>query len=103
MRHHEAPNPLRRGAGEAEASEVEFTNSKHSADVKYDVHRALAKLPVVNRRIIVLRYFEEMTFKEAGEIMGISDEAARRLFVTSARALKAELERAGHGKSSITP
>jgi DNA-directed RNA polymerase specialized sigma subunit len=53
---------------------------------------------VVNRRIIILRYFEEMTFKECGAVMGLTEQNARRLFLTSAQALKAELQRAGLDK-----
>lgn len=39
---------------------------------------ALARLAEKDRRAIVLRYFEDLSLREVGEVMGVSEEAARQ-------------------------
>lgn len=65
----------------------------HEGETKMDVHKALELIPVVNRRIVILRFFEGMTFAECGEAMNITAGQARRLFLASALALKKVMTR----------
>ncbi len=49
---------------------------------------ALARLPRMDRDAVVLRFMQGMTLKEAGEAMGISEEAAQTLRSRSGAAAK---------------
>jgi DNA-directed RNA polymerase specialized sigma subunit len=65
-----------------------------TGDTRIDVHRALEKLPAPNRKIIILRAFEEMTWEECAEAMSygrtrkLTPAAARTLYRDSAIAMK---------------
>jgi RNA polymerase sigma-70 factor (ECF subfamily) len=56
------------------------------------LERALARLPEVYRRVVVLRYHEGRSFEEIGGLMGRSPEAARKLWARAMERLRQEWE-----------
>jgi RNA polymerase sigma-70 factor (ECF subfamily) len=56
------------------------------------VQQAVLRLPDDYRRVVVLRYQEERSFEEIGQIMGRSTNAARRLWLRALERLEHELE-----------
>jgi RNA polymerase sigma-70 factor, ECF subfamily len=56
------------------------------------LERALARLPEDYRQVILLRYQEEHSFDEIGELMGRSANAARKLWLRAVERLRHELE-----------
>lgn len=69
-----------------------------SGDTRLDVAKALGQLPAVNRRIIVLRVFEELTWAECASAMGYGETKAaaaraKAVFTESALAMKKILTR----------
>jgi RNA polymerase sigma factor (sigma-70 family) len=57
------------------------------ADRKLAVQKAIQSLPADQRRLIVLRFFEESTFDECAEAMGVSVNTARTLYRTACERL----------------
>lgn len=60
-------------------------------DVKRSVRLALDELPDRQRSALVLTYYQGFTNREAGEVLGISDEAVESLLARGRRALRALL------------
>ncbi|HKB02640.1 MAG TPA: sigma-70 family RNA polymerase sigma factor [Gemmataceae bacterium] len=56
------------------------------------LERALARLPEDYRTVIVLRYREERSFEEIGQLIDRSPNAARKLWLRAVERLRAELE-----------
>ena len=56
------------------------------------LRRALASMDAVDREIIAMRCFEELTNKEAAEVLGISANGASSRFVRAITRLKKQLE-----------
>ncbi len=56
------------------------------------VKQALDRLPHEYRRVIVLRYREERSFAEIGQIMGRTVNGAQKLWVRATQLLRTELE-----------
>lgn len=90
---------------EIEAAVSDWRTHGHSGDTKMDVHRALAKLPAPNRRLVILRVFEGHTWAECADEMSkgqahkMTPEQARYMFRTTAIALKKILL----GQTKATP
>ncbi|MBQ4428525.1 MAG: RNA polymerase sigma factor [Clostridia bacterium] len=59
------------------------------------VHRAMEKLEPRQHRVLWLRYFEDMTSREAAKVMGISTHAAEALASRARSALRILLEKEG--------
>jgi RNA polymerase sigma factor (sigma-70 family) len=73
----------RRCARERRAAEVKMQELREPTACHWDdyaslLDSALARLPRMDRDAVVLRFMQGMTLKEAGEAMGISEEAARK-------------------------
>jgi RNA polymerase sigma factor (sigma-70 family) len=73
----------RRCARERRAAEMKMQEHREPATCHWDDYAslldgALARLPRMDRDAVVLRFMQGMTLKEAGEAMGISEEAARK-------------------------
>ena len=71
-----------------------------------DEHRravaaAMARIPDRQRAAITLFYFEELSGKEAAEVMGLRVAAFEQLLLRARRAIKAELARAGLPASGL--
>ena len=84
---------------EIAAAVEEWRQHGMTGDTRMDVAKALGQLPAPNRKIIVLRFFEEMTWAECAEAMSygrskkMTPAQARILFRTSAEAMKKILTR----------
>lgn len=59
--------------------------------------RALAELSDLDREVLVLRHFEELTNSEAALVLGITEQAASMRYVRALERLRVVLERAGLG------
>ncbi len=73
-----------RGDGGAEAADREL-------DLKRSVRAALDDLPPRQRAALVLTYYQGFSNREAGDLLGISDEAVESLLARGRRALAARL------------
>jgi RNA polymerase sigma-70 factor (ECF subfamily) len=58
----------------------------------HDIKKALEKLPEDYRRIIALRYQEERSFEDIGQLMNLSANAARKLWARAIKRLRQESE-----------
>ena len=57
------------------------------------LQRALQRAPSTYRRVLMLRTVEELPFADVGEVLGVSAEAARKLWVRAIAALQREIKR----------
>lgn len=64
-----------------------------AADDQRRVQQALAELPERQREAIVLQYYQELSNRDAAEVMGISVEALESLLSRARRQLRSSLER----------
>lgn len=62
------------------------------ADERARLRAALARIPEGQREVIVLHWFEELSFPEVAEIMGLSVSAVKVRAHRGYKALRAELE-----------
>lgn len=77
-------------------SELEsLENACIRSERKRIVHRTIEKLEPRYRQVLWLRYFEDMTSREAAKVMGISTHAAEALASRARNALKTLLEKEG--------
>lgn len=74
-----------RGDGGAEAADREL-------DLRRSVRAALDALPPRQRAAVVLTYYQGFSNREAGGLLGISDEAVESLLARGRRALAARLK-----------
>jgi RNA polymerase sigma-70 factor, ECF subfamily len=58
----------------------------------YDLLEALDKLPLNNRTIVTLRFFEDMTFEEIAEVLNENINTVKSRFYTSLKKLRLDLE-----------
>jgi RNA polymerase sigma-70 factor, ECF subfamily len=77
-------------AGSAPSPSAVAARSEQANAIK----KALEKLPNDYRRIIVLRYQEERSFEEIGQLMTLSANAARKLWARAIKRLRQESENA---------
>jgi RNA polymerase sigma-70 factor (ECF subfamily) len=56
------------------------------------IRRAIERLPDDYRRVIVLRYQEERSFEEIGDLLGLTANAARKLLLRAVERVQRELE-----------
>lgn len=54
------------------------------------IRQGLQRLPEDYRLVMVLRYQEERTFEEIGQVMGLTPNAARKLWLRALKRLQAE-------------
>jgi RNA polymerase sigma-70 factor (ECF subfamily) len=68
--------------------------SSHAAGQEQSeaLDRALERLPLDYREVILLRHEQGLSFEEVGQLMDRSDEAARKLWTRAVRFLREELE-----------
>ena len=77
-----------------EEAMAEWRAHGHAGDTSHDVNRALGRLPAPNRRLVILRVFEGMTWRECADEMSLgrahkmTPEMARSMFRDSVVALK---------------
>jgi RNA polymerase sigma-70 factor (ECF subfamily) len=71
-------------AEEAETHE-DFVSQVDSQEEEKKLHNALDKLTIMDRQIVILRYFEDLSFTEISQATGVKEGALR---VRTNRALK---------------
>lgn len=76
-RHHRAPTP----AEVAESLGVDLT-------VYAELRAAIGRLPGRERRVLALCYFEELTVKQAGEVLGVTESRVYQIRQRAVRRLK---------------
>jgi len=62
---------------DGELPEIGYEPVPRDTGLERAVHEALAKLPHEQREAVVLHHFEEFSFKEIAEMLGISESAAK--------------------------
>lgn len=60
-----------------------------------NVLELLQKLPPQQRRVVILRNWEDMTFKEIAQVLSISEGAVKAHYFFALRKLKEEIEKKG--------
>ncbi len=88
-RHPQASIDLAAGVASGEDVEAAVAD-REEAD---RVWRAIARLPAQRRRVLVLRFVEEMTAREIGRVLGRSEGAVRVLIHRALRSVAEELAR----------
>jgi RNA polymerase sigma factor (sigma-70 family) len=78
--------------------DIPTSGPAHDIETRLSVQRAIQELTIRDRRIIILRFFEELTFAEIGSVLGISGSAARSAYVSAANKLRIKLENKGFRK-----
>jgi RNA polymerase sigma-70 factor (subfamily 1) len=68
-----------------------------------DVHRALARLPKRQRRVVELKEWHELSFAAIGGILGVSEQAAFKAWGRAIKRLGKDLDILRHKSSSFTP
>lgn len=68
------------------------SNQVHRQDLAERVRHLLSELSPLDREIIVLRHFEEMTNREVADSLGLSCNAASNRYVRALRRFRAVLE-----------
>lgn len=88
-------------AAEIEAELDSLENAYIRSERKRIVHRSMEKLEPRHHRVLWLRYFEDMTSREAAKVMGISTHAAEALASRARSALKTLLEKEGYTDENL--
>jgi RNA polymerase sigma factor (sigma-70 family) len=68
---------------------------EYGLDVAHALSAALSRLPDAQRQVAVLKLVRGVRFAEIGELLGVSEAAAKMRFVRALEALRDELEREG--------
>jgi len=78
------------GSGKIEPSAAISSPSCHEIgrEEREAVERAIEKLPDVNRRVLELRYQEQRSFDEIGQQVGLTANAARKLWARTIKRLQ---------------
>ena len=69
----------------------------YGPDVAARVGAALARLPEGQRQVLVLKLLRGLRFGEIGNVLGVTEDAAKMRFVRGLRSLRTELEQEGVG------
>ena len=62
------------------------------AETRLYVQEALNSMDPIDREVVVLRHFEELSNVEAAEVLGIETSAASKRYIRALRRLKAILD-----------
>jgi RNA polymerase sigma-70 factor (ECF subfamily) len=90
-------DPLPQASSAALASMLlgQLTSPSHAAiraEQVLQVQQALNELDPLDREVVALRHFEELSRAETAQVLGISEEAAGKRYLRALRRLKAILE-----------
>jgi RNA polymerase sigma-70 factor (ECF subfamily) len=58
------------------------------AEVKVRLHEALNGMEAIDREVLALRHFEQLTNTEAAQVLGIEERAAAKRYVRALKRLK---------------
>lgn len=72
-------------------SDLSTHDSTNDVDDRLAMRDALANLPVRQRTIVVLRYYEQLNTKEIGEMMGIGESSVRSALARALSSMKSEV------------
>ncbi len=64
---------------------------------RQEIEEALAKLPAEQREVLALKIWQELTFEQIGEVLGISPNTAASRYRYALNALRQQLEPLCHG------
>lgn len=73
------------------------------AEMKARLHEALDCMDALDREVLTLRHFEQLTTPEAARELGISDEAAKKRYLRALQRLKAILTSLPGGSGDLAP
>jgi len=68
-----------------------------STQITHAVHRAVNSLPLELRQIVVMKEFEELTFKEISDILNVPLSTVKSRLYTALKQLQMKLQRFGSG------
>lgn len=71
---------------------LEICSSSEDTHQELDLHKALDSLPVNYRSIIILKYFEDLTFEEIATILGENVNTVKTRLYSALRKLRLQLE-----------
>jgi RNA polymerase sigma factor (sigma-70 family) len=80
---------------EAAVMRPEISAEAKVSDVSAHLDEALAGLPEKDRRVLFMRYFEDMPFASLGEVLGVSENAAQKRVLRALDRVKHLLVRRG--------
>jgi RNA polymerase sigma factor for flagellar operon FliA len=76
-------------------------SSLSEAEVKDAVGEAIARLPEREKLVITLYYYEELTLREIGEVLGVTESRVSQLHTKAILRLKSRLDGAGSRASIV--
>ena len=68
------------------------TQAAVRAEMQLRLQEAINSMDTLDREVVVLRHFEELTNVEAAEVLGIETSAASKRYIRAIRRLKAILD-----------
>ena len=68
------------------------------SEMKEMLARAIAELPEKERRVLALYYFEELTMKEVGAVLGVGESRVSQIHSMAVVRLRARLSELGHDR-----
>jgi RNA polymerase sigma-70 factor, ECF subfamily len=77
------------------ASMVSPSSAASRKESKEKVHLALARLKAADREILVMRHYDQLSFKDAAQVLGITQNAANVRYVRALDRLKHLLQKLG--------
>ena len=77
------------------AAVPEAGTREYGSDVAHALSVALSRLPEAQRQVAVLKLVRGARFAEIGEVLGVSEAAAKMRFVRALESLRTELEQEG--------
>jgi RNA polymerase sigma-70 factor (ECF subfamily) len=77
------------------AATPDTESREYGLDVAHALSAALSRLPEAQRQVAVLKLVRGARFAEIGELLGVSEAAAKMRFVRALEALRSELEQEG--------
>jgi RNA polymerase sigma-70 factor (ECF subfamily) len=78
-------------------------NNMISKELSHAIFKAMAKLKLKYRSVLLLRCLEKMPYSQIADIMGCSEMYARAMFFRAKRLLKRRLSRDGFGRQFLLP
>ena len=73
------------------------------AELKGRVHEALNSMDPIDREVLALRHFEQLTNSEAAEVLGIQERAAAKRYVRALKRLRELLADSPGGLTGLRP
>src|SRR6266516_616069 len=85
------PRSVRSRAREIERSIGELERKLHRAPTDEAIGEAIARLPEREKLVVTLYYYEELTLREIGEVLGVTESRVSQLHTKAVLRLKARL------------